>query len=240
MVKEMLTRRYRVPLPMMLLVCLVPFYIFIPEFLTGRTFYVPELALDRILPVQPMWMLAYGPLYWFLIFLPVLVVRQDALLRRAVFAYLLVWIVSYIFFVVYPTTASRPVEINGTGFGAWSLGLIYAVDPPHNCFPSLHVAHSYVSALVLLRVNRRVGIAALLAASLVGLSAVLVKQHYVIDVIAGALLAGIAYAMFLRGGSCPVAGESDRRVAPVIAVGLFATFYGLVAIAWLLHGWALG
>jgi membrane-associated phospholipid phosphatase len=232
---QTLTRPYRVTLPMLLLVSLIPLYIFIPGLLSGRTFHAPELALDRAVPLQPIWTPFYGPLYGFLILLPVLVVRQEELIRRTVRAYLLVWITAYLCFLVYPTTVPRPVEITGNGFGVWFLELVYLSDPPYNCFPSIHVAHSFVSALACFRVHRGVGIAALLCASLVALSALFIKQHYVLDVIAGILLAGVACAIFLRGHARESVPELNRRVAPVIAGGLFAIVGLVVACVWLIY-----
>jgi hypothetical protein len=108
-------------------------------------------------------------------------------------------------------------------------------DPPYNCFPSIHVAHSFVSALACFRVHRGVGIAALLCASLVALSALFIKQHYVLDVIAGILLAGVACAIFLRGHARESVPELNRRVAPVIAGGLFAIVGLVVACVWLIY-----
>ena len=110
----------------------------------GRPQYVPELALDRIVPLKPGWALVCGSLYLFLILLPVFVVRQQEHIRRTVLAYLLVWIAAYICFLVYPTKAPRPVGVPGEGFMAWGLRFLYQADPPYNCFPSLHVAHSFV------------------------------------------------------------------------------------------------
>ncbi|HEX7183834.1 MAG TPA: hypothetical protein VF756_18540, partial [Thermoanaerobaculia bacterium] len=76
-VVESLTRPYRVTLSMVVLVLLVPFYVFIPELMPGRTLHSPELAWDRVIPLQPAWALVYAALYLFLILLPVLVVRQE-------------------------------------------------------------------------------------------------------------------------------------------------------------------
>ena len=47
LVRESLTRPYRVTVSMVVLVALVPLYVFIPAFLPGRAVHVPELALDR-------------------------------------------------------------------------------------------------------------------------------------------------------------------------------------------------
>ena len=166
--------------------------------------------------MQPVWALVYGVLYLFLIVLPVFVVRQEEHIRRTVFAYLAIWISAYVCFLAYPTMASRPTEVVGHGFAVWGLKFLYDADPPYNCFPSLHVAHSFVSALTCYRIHRGVGIAATLAASLVALSTLFTKQHYVLDVIAGVLLAYAAYAIFLRRYPRDDVPELDRRLAPIL------------------------
>jgi membrane-associated phospholipid phosphatase len=236
---EALTGPYTVgPLTLVLmaaLASLVLLYIFIAELVQERTLHAPELAFDRVVPLQPAWALVYGTLYLFLILLPLFVVRQEALIRRTLLAYLTVWSVAYAFFLLYPTGAPRPETVSGEGFGVWGLKLLYSADPPYNCFPSLHVAHSFVSALACFRVHRRTGIAAALGACLVGISTLYTKQHYVADVIAGTALAGMAYAVFLRRFPREAIPERDRRLAPVLALGLIG-FLGLaVAGCWVVY-----
>ena len=138
-------------------VSLAPLYFVIADLTRGRPTYTPEIALDRALSLQPAWMLVYGSLYVFILLLPVLVVRQQELFRRGLQAYLMVMLVAYVGFLLYPTAAPRPAEVLGDGFAAWSLRLAYSLDPPYNCFPSLHVAYSFVSALTCYRVHRGVG-----------------------------------------------------------------------------------
>jgi membrane-associated phospholipid phosphatase len=237
MVVETLSRPYPVSIPMVVLVALVPFYIFIAELVSERTPHVPELALDRAVPLQPAWALVYGSLYLFLILLPVFVVRQEEQIRLTVRAYLMVWIVAYVCFLVYPTLAPRPVNVIGEGFVVWGLRFLYSSDLPYNCFPSLHVAHSFVSALTCYRVHRGVGIAAVLCASLIGVSTLLTKQHYIADVIAGTFLASLAYAAFLRGYPREAVPELDQRLAPVLALGILASLGLMVACFWVVYQW---
>jgi membrane-associated phospholipid phosphatase len=227
-VAQSLNRPYRVTLSMVVLVSLVPFYIFIAELMPGRTLHAPELALDRVIPLQPIWALVYGSLYLFLILLPVFVVRQEEQIRRTVLAYLTVWIAAYVCFLAYPTQAPRPAEVLGEGFAVWGLRFLYSADPPYNCFPSLHVAHSFVSALTCYRVHRGVGITAVFCASLVAVSTLYTKQHYILDVIAGIFLACVASLVFLRNDPRAEIPEIERRLAPVLAVGI-AGILGLVA-----------
>lgn len=235
MVAESLTRPYPVSIPMVVLVSLVPFYIFIGELAQERTLHVPELALDRVVPLQAAWALVYGPLYLFLILLPVFVVRQEEQIRRTVFAYLTVWMVAYVCFLLYPTTASRPDKVIGEGFAVWGLRFLYSSDPPYNCFPSLHVAHSCVSALACHRVHRGVGIAAAFGAALVGVSTLYTKQHYVADVIAGGFLACMAYVVFLRSYPREAIPELDRRLAPFLALVTIGIVGLLFACFWVVH-----
>ena len=217
-VRRSLTRPYRVTLPMVLLVSLVPLYLVIAGRAQSGVVHAPVLALDRLLPLTPMWALVYGALYAFLIVVPVFVIHQEELIRRTVWAYLTVWTVAYICFLIYPTIAPRPDTVTGEGFAAWGLRFLYEADPPYNCFPSLHVAHSFVSALACWRVHRTLGFFAVACASFVALSTLFTKQHYVADLLAGILLAFAAYLVFLRGYARANVPELDRRLAPVLAL----------------------
>lgn len=221
-----LKRPFPAPIPVLLLVLLVLFYIFIPGWVEGRAFHAPAIALDAMVPLIPLWSVVYGCLYAFLILLPLLIVREPEHVRSTAYTYLAVWTISYAFFVAYPTVAPRPEEVTGGGFGAWGLRALYSADPPFNCFPSLHVAHSWISALAAFRVHRGVGTVALASAVLVALSTLFTKQHYIADVIAGALLATAAYLLFARRLRQRV---EDDTAAPDVAVGLLA-FVSAIAV----------
>lgn len=232
-------RPYRVTLPMILLVGMVPFYIFIAARAKQSPVHVPEIALDRLIPLRPEWALVYGALYLFLIVLPVFSVRDEEHLRRTVAAYLLCWVTAYVVFMAWPTVASRPPVVEGDGFVVWALRALYSFDPPYNCFPSLHVAHSFVSALTIYRLHQRLGVVSLVAAALVALSTLFTKQHYVLDVIAGAGMALVGYWLFLRTYPHDQVPAMDRRMAvplTVVAIAVVAiTFLGFVVI-YLLFG----
>lgn len=222
-----LARPYRLEPGMVALLVLVPLYIFIADSVSLQEPRAPALALDRALPLQPAWALVYGALYLFLILLPLFIVRERSLLRRTALAYLMVWLASYACFFAYPTLAPRPAQVPGADFGAWGLRLLYNLDPPLNCFPSLHVAHSFVSAWACARVHRGVGALALACAGLVALSTLFTKQHYVLDVLAGAGLAFLARLLFLRRKAPDPIPELDHRAAPAFALELL----GLLALA---------
>jgi membrane-associated phospholipid phosphatase len=229
------TRPYPVSVSMVALVTLVPFYIAISAFNRGRTLHVPAIALDGLIPLAPGWAIVYGALYLFLILLPVFVVHQQEQIRRTVFAYLAVWLTAYVCFLIYPTVAPRPATIAGEGFGVWGLRLLYDADPPRNCFPSLHVAHSFVSALTCYRVHRRVGLFAILCAGLVAMSTLFTKQHYVLDVVGGVLLSGVAYAVFLRPHPRTAVSDPGHQAAPVLAFSGLAIVTLGVTCFWVVY-----
>jgi membrane-associated phospholipid phosphatase len=217
------------------LVSLAPFYFVIGELTRDGPTYTPDLALDAAFGLQPAWMLVYGSLYVFVLILPMVVVRQADLFRRAMQGYLMVMLVAYAGFLLYPTSAPRPAEVVGDGFSAWSLRLAYSLDPPHGCFPSLHVAYSFVAAFACHRVHRGVGAGALLWASLIGVSTLYTKQHYVVDVIAGVLLACAAYVFLLRSYPPEATSEHDRRRAPLRALSVIGLFAMVVAGFWVTY-----
>lgn len=220
---------------MVLLVCLVPFYLFFAGRARGGVAYAPALPLDRLLPLVPASAVIYGALYAFLIALPVLVIQTRELVHRTVRAYLAVWITAYVCFWLYPTVAPRPEQVIGGGYATWGLRFLYDADPPFNCFPSLHVAHSFVSALACHRVHRSLGRVATGFAALVAISTLLTKQHYVLDVIAGTLMAVVAYAVFIRPFPRADVADVERRVAPALALCLGGVVALAVASSWVLY-----
>ena len=180
----------------------------------GRTLFVPELALDRAVPLRPAWTPVYLSL-WVFSFLPLFVVRDVEQRQRTILAYIATVITAYAGFLIVPTSAPRPVVVPGDGIFEWCLRTLYALDPPYNCFPSLHVAYSFLAALSAYRVHRGFGVVAISWAVLVGISTLFIKQHYAADVVAGAAMAVAAYAIFLglprrslRAGVLPAGHQS--------------------------------
>lgn len=231
LIVQTLVRPYPVSVPMVVLVSLVPVYLFIARFVAAGTVHRPALPVDDLLPLQPVWALVYGAVYLFLILLPVFVIQQPEHIRRTVYAYLSVWLLAYVSFFVYPTVAPRPAVVPGDGFAVWGLKFLYAADPPYNCFPSLHVAHAFVSAFAVYRLHRALGGVAVFCAALVAISTLFTKQHYVADVLAGTLLAFAAYLVFLCRAPLEPIPEPHRQAAPLVAWVVM----GIVAVAFAVY-----
>ena len=132
--------------------------------------------------------LVYGSLYMCGFMLPLVVVRGHELFRPIAEGVPFVMVVSYAGFLLYPTIAPHGENAVVDGFASWSLQLFYDLDQPYGCFPSLHVAYSFVAALACYRMHRRVGRRRGAWAAIIGVSTVYTKQHFVVDAIAGAIL----------------------------------------------------
>jgi len=217
------------------LALLIPCYFVIGHLpIPGRVPHEPVLAWDLVIPLVPGWALIYCTHFVFFA-LPFLVVRQEELIRRGARAYLMVWIVSYVVFFLYPTTVPRAGRLEGEGFATWILQWLYWLDPPLNCFPSLHVAHSMTTALVCGRIHRGLGVALGVWTGLIALSTLHTKQHYIADVAGGVALAGMAWGVFLRGAPGLAVPELDRRAAPAVAWGLLGVYGVAVGCLWVVY-----
>jgi membrane-associated phospholipid phosphatase len=172
--------------------------------------------------------------------LPLVVVRGRTLIRQSLKAYLCVMLVSYAGFLLYPTVAPRGQRLAVDDFASWALEVFYQIDQPYGCFPSLHVAYSFVGAFACLRMDRTVGVVACAWAVLIAVSTVYTKQHYAIDAFVGAAIGGIAGAIFLRHRIDDEGVVDDRLLAPGRALFAVAAYLAAVGVLWIAYQAGLG
>ncbi len=149
--------------------------------------YLPEL--DELIPFRPEWVWAYlvpyliGPLV-------VGLLSWDTFawyIRRG----LVLVGVTLVIFIVYPTqTHTRPKADLGPGLTARLYHNMVAIDePPANAAPSLHVSLTCLLALALFRDFPRWWPVSLAAVVVVWLATLFTRQHHLLDVVTGVLLA---------------------------------------------------
>ena len=154
-----------------------------------------ETPLDRAVPFSAPWIFVYTMAYP-CCFAPVILLTVPRL-RIACAGYTFAIVVSLVAFLLVPVGMARPEPPPGAP-GAWLLAVTRAVDQPFNCFPSLHVALDFLSAFFTWTERPRAGGALLSMAVLISVSTLFVKQHYVLDVVAGALLGALAFRLAMR------------------------------------------
>ena len=148
----------------------------------ARTLFLPG---EERIPFVPLAEYLYVLTY----FVPVLLfftVRDAVTLQRLLRATTQTLMAAYATYLLFPVYFERP-SLQVTSLHTWLLSIEY-LDKPYNHFPSLHVALTWlaVHASQVPRVTRR-----WLAVVVIGvsLSTLLVKQHYIVDVIYGFALA---------------------------------------------------
>ena len=176
-------------------------------FSVGRRAYRLYLPGEARIPFLPI----FEYLYVLTFFVPVLLIvtvgtyERFRRLMRALGIALAVAFSTYLLFPVY--FERRPLAVSS--LHTWLLSLQY-LDKPYNDFPSLHVTLSWL-AVHASQVSRGSRIALVLVATGISISTVFVKQHYVVDVVFGYVLAWGAWTLAAvarpRAGSSVVAAR---------------------------------
>ena len=203
------------------------------EALPGRTLSTP---IDELVPLAPIWMYVYA-LVFLAGFLPLFVVADRMLFRRVIAAFVTVELCGFTIFALFPVhMVGRIEDVPVTSLATWGLRFTYHVDAPSNLFPSMHVALAVLAALCCWKVDRLMGGGAGVVAALIAASTLLVKQHWLADVVAGAALGFVVWGVFVARFPTPTEGAEGaprhpRWVSLVPAVG----FGGAVLCCWLLY-----
>jgi hypothetical protein len=174
---------------------------------------MPLTALDRLIPFQPITLFAYLTLWFYVGIAPGL---QRTFRELMIYG---LWIGALCLtglgiFYAWPT-AVPALAFDVSGFAGF--GVLKGVDAAGNACPSLHVAVAIFTAIQIEHVLRRAGAPLALRAlniawfALIAWSTLAIKQHVVLDVVAGIALGGaFALAALHRQPSARRAGARVR------------------------------
>ena len=171
-------------------------YTWIAGFADSWKHYNLELAFDRAVPIIPEFVSVYLGCYLFWIVNYILIARQgeEKCIRFAT-ADILSRLICCGFFLLLPTTNVRPV-IEGNGIWEQLLRFVYTVDAPTRLFPSIHCLVSWF-CYIGIRGNKKIPgwyrIWSLICAILIFISTQVTKQHYIVDVFGGVIIAELTY-----------------------------------------------
>jgi membrane-associated phospholipid phosphatase len=167
---------------------------------------------DELIPFRPAWVWVYLIPY---LIGPALI----GLLSRATFAWfvpraLALMFLSVLVFALYPTqTAPRPLLTDDLAAGPtrslyeWMVAID---EPPANAAPSLHVSLTCLLALALVRDFPRWWLPAFGGAVVVWLATLYTRQHHLIDVLTGALLACLVVLAWPSSGGASEGGTAAK------------------------------
>ena len=165
-------------------------------FMGDKYHYDLTNSLDNMIPVMPAFILIYYGSYLFWIVNYILGCRQDEdTAFRFLSADFIAKCICLVMFVAFPTTNIRPV-INEQGVFYDMLRSLYAVDAADNLFPSIHCLTSWF-CFIAVRGNKNIKFSyktiSLIIAILICISTVTTKQHVLVDVAGGILIAEACY-----------------------------------------------
>lgn len=155
-----------------------------------------EFGIDKLIPLVPWTVIIYFGCYLFWVVNYIICARQDKIMAyRFLGADILAKAVCFVIYILLPTTNVRP-EIVGTTIWDEVMKILYLIDRPSNLFPSIHCLVSWL-CFVGVRGKKHIPnwyqVFSCLMAVAVFISTLTTKQHVVIDVIGGVVLAEVCY-----------------------------------------------
>ena len=162
-----------------------------------RHHYQFSTALDRAIPLIPWTVCIYFGCYAFWALHYCLCAAVPLRARRFFTADFIAKGVCFVFFVGLPTTMARPAV---QGLNVWEslVRALYILDAPVNLFPSIHCLNSWLcwaSARDIPAFSHGYKAFALCAAVAVCVSTLTLRQHVLLDVAGGILLAEVCWRL---------------------------------------------
>jgi len=168
-------------------------WIYVPASLRTSGGFMPKLPID-VFPVEPLWVIPYvlcfplwvGGTLW-------AISKMDDRLFRALFnACIFTFSIGVTIFIFLPTYVIHPIL---PGIDVWTLALkyIYVVGGSYAALPSGHIYMTTLLALFFSRWYPGQWLLWLLVFLTVVFSTLFTGQHYLLDVVAGAMLGWLGY-----------------------------------------------
>lgn len=182
--------------------------------MSGAFHYNFESSWDLAIPFLPWTLLIYfgAYAYWAVSVIWILHGEKKQVFRF-LSAYNLSLLISLGFYLLMPTTNTRPVfEVND--LWTWGMRMLYTIDTPDNLFPSLHCLLSWLFLRALAvdsKVPRWYQIFSFVFSILIFISTLTTKQHILIDILSGVLIAEACYALCRNEKIIAFYGKLVRR-----------------------------
>ena len=175
---------------------------------------LPMTWVDQMIPFIPttVWIYISEYIYFGAIYISSQNVKN---LNRYLYAFLALQLISVFIFFIWPTTFPRslyPLNLGEMDYLTYELfSYLRTVDAPTNCCPSLHVSSVYLSSFVFLEDQEKKFPYFFCWGTAIALSTLTTKQHYIIDVVTGLLMAVVFYQVFHRWVAYHPVGSQPNR-----------------------------
>lgn len=148
--------------------------------------------IDDKIPLIPIFIIIYMLWYPYLFISYYMVYKKDKLkYKKLIINTAISIIIANLCYIIYPTMVNRP-QIDNNGIINKILILVYKLDTPVNCLPSMHCLLSFLIMFTVLfdkTMSKKLKITTSIISTSIVLSTLFVKQHVVIDVLLALIIA---------------------------------------------------
>lgn len=172
-------------------------------FLAIKSIYIPlnrrkskyywKLPVDDMVPLIPVFIIPYVG-YFFVVFGSVVVLWETPYISRFLISYIVSYVFAGIFWYLLPNGVARPKIPDNDVFSRLTK-FIYKYDDDTNGFPSAHVFSTLICSHFLAIAFPESAAFIWGGATVVALSTIFVKQHYVIDIVGGLIVFVLSVAI---------------------------------------------
>jgi len=154
-----------------------------------------RLPVDDLIPYRPAWVWVYSCLYYPVILYTNLVIQSPREFTHIAMSYLLLLVLQMACFVFYPVVTPAQWRPEGTAATRSErfLAFVQRLDARSNSFPSMHTS---VAVLTALHLGPSLGAWAWTFPALIAMSCLFTKQHYLVDLPAGAGLGALTFWIY--------------------------------------------
>jgi membrane-associated phospholipid phosphatase len=154
-------------------------------------------SIDSLIPYVPAWVWVYSFLYYPAILYVNFVLNSPEHFTQVASSYMLLLALQLPVFLLFPVRTPQSWRVPAErrrGLSERYLAFVQKFDAPSNSFPSMHTS---IAMLTALHLYDRHGVVTLAFPALIGLSCLFTKQHYLVDIPAGAALGWLAHTLYV-------------------------------------------
>ena len=145
-----------------------------------------KISLDDRIPLISWFVIPYIGFYLYII-IAVSLLWNTHNIKSLLASYLFAYTSACIFWYLFPNGVKRPEIVEKNIFDRITV-YIYSKDYDTNGFPSAHIFTTLICAYFLSITYPAQSLTVWISAFLIGISTVLIKQHYIMDVLGGIIL----------------------------------------------------
>lgn len=156
-----------------------------------RGYYILVTGADKRIPFIKWFVIPYVLWYPFIIICMIYFVQKSRKIYfRTLFSLVSGYLICYFIFFIFQTYVPRPA-ISGNGFFDYILKIVYSLDKPYNCFPSIHVVSCCIMAAGVIDMKEstiKSKLVIIISSIMIIMSTEFIRQHVLMDIFSGIIL----------------------------------------------------